>query len=122
MRRMSALRTARWRAWIVVVAEGEELGGANSVAAALKADSVFDHVDLRVCILGHTQRGGAPTARDRVLASRLGAAAVEAFLEGHYNVMVGILDGDVRLTPSRNVWGRKKSINYELLKLIELLR
>ncbi len=121
-RQIRSLMTSQSRSSIVVVAEGDELGGANSVAAALKADSAFDHVDLRVCILGHTQRGGAPTARDRVLASRLGAAAVEAFMEGHYNVMVGILDGDVRLTPSRNVWGRKKSINYELLKLIELLR
>lgn len=121
-RQIRSLMTSQSRSSIVVVAEGDELGGANSVAAALKADSAFDHIDLRVCILGHTQRGGAPTARDRVLASRLGAAAVEAFMEGHYNVMVGILDGDVRLTPSRNVWGRKKSINYELLKLIELLR
>lgn len=110
------------RSAVVVVAEGDELGGANSVAASLKGDPAFDHVDLRVCILGHTQRGGAPSARDRVLASRLGVAAVEAFIEGRYNVMVGIQDGDIRLTPSRNVWGRKKAINYELLKLIELLR
>ena len=121
-RQIKTLMSSQSRSSIVVVAEGDELGGANSVAAALTADPAFDYVDLRVCILGHTQRGGAPTARDRVLASRLGAAAVEAFMEGHYNVMVGILDGDVRITPSRNVWGRKKSINYELLKLIELLR
>ncbi|MFT4604877.1 MAG: 6-phosphofructokinase 1 [Rhodothermales bacterium] len=121
-RQIKSLMVSQSRSSIVVVAEGDELGGANSVAAALKSDSAFDHVDLRVCILGHTQRGGSPTARDRVLASRLGAAAVDAFMEGHYNVMVGILDGDVRMTPSRNVWGRKKSINYELLKLIELLR
>lgn len=121
-RQIRSQMTSQSRSAVVVVAEGDELGGANSVAAALKGDPAFDHVDLRVCILGHTQRGGAPSARDRVLASRLGVAAVEAFIEGRYNVMVGIQDGDIRLTPSRNVWGRKKAINYELLKLIELLR
>ncbi|NNE71457.1 MAG: 6-phosphofructokinase [Rhodothermales bacterium] len=121
-RQIRSQMSTQSRSAVVVVAEGDELGGANSVAAALRDDSSFDHVDLRVCILGHTQRGGAPSARDRVLASRLGVAAVEAFMEGRYNVMVGIQDGDIRLTPSRNVWGRKKAINYELLKLIELLR
>ena len=121
-KQIRSLMSNQTRSSIVVVAEGDELGGAANVADALRTDSAFDHVDLRVCILGHTQRGGAPSARDRVLASRLGAAAVEAFMEGHHNVMVGIINGDVRLTPSRNVWGRKKSINYELLKLTELLR
>lgn len=110
------------RSSIVVVAEGDELGGANSIAQALRADAGFDHIDLKVCILGHTQRGGSPTARDRVLASRLGAAAVDSLMEGHYNVMVGVINGDIRLTPSKNVWGRSKAINYELLKLTEQLR
>jgi 6-phosphofructokinase 1 len=74
-----------------------------------------------VCILGHTQRGGSPTARDRVLASRLGAAAVEALLEGHVNVMVGIINGEIKLTPLKHVYSRKKTIDYELLKLTQLL-
>jgi 6-phosphofructokinase 1 len=121
-RQIRSLMSSQARSSIVVVAEGDELGGASNVAEALKADPAFDHVDLRVCILGHIQRGGAPTARDRVLASRLGVAAVEALMEGHYNVMVGIEDGDVRITPSQSVWGRKKSIDYELLKLTDLLR
>jgi 6-phosphofructokinase 1 len=121
-RQIRSLMSSQSRSSVVVIAEGDELGGAAKVAEALKADRSFDHVDLRVCILGHTQRGGAPSARDRVLASRLGAAAVDALVEGRHNVMVGIQDGEVRLTPSRNVWGRKKSINYELLRLIELLR
>ncbi|MFT5143436.1 MAG: 6-phosphofructokinase 1 [Rhodothermales bacterium] len=121
-RQIRSLMSSQSRSSVVVVAEGDELGGAAKVAEVLKADHSFDHVDLRVCILGHTQRGGSPTARDRVLASRLGVAAVDALVEGHYNVMVGMQDGEVHLTPSRNVWGRKKSINYELLRLIELLR
>ncbi|PIQ63300.1 MAG: 6-phosphofructokinase [Bacteroidetes bacterium CG12_big_fil_rev_8_21_14_0_65_60_17] len=116
-----SLMSAQHRSSIVVVAEGDELGGATEIAEALRKDAQFDRIDLRVCILGHTQRGGSPTARDRVLASRLGVAAVDALMEGHNNVMVGIINGDVRLTPSRNVWSRKKNINYELLKLTQLL-
>jgi 6-phosphofructokinase 1 len=109
------------RSSIVVVAEGDELGGARVIEQALRADDAFAHVDLRVCILGHTQRGGAPSARDRVLASRLGAAAVAALLEGHTNVMVGLINGEIQLTAMRKVWSRKKTIDYELLKLTQLL-
>ena len=121
-RQIHSQMTGQTRSSIVVVAEGDELGGAGAVADALRADPGFAEVDLRVSILGHTQRGGSPTARDRVLASRLGAAAVDALMEGHANVMVGVVDGEVTLTPSRNVWSRKKSIDYDLIKLTNLLR
>jgi 6-phosphofructokinase 1 len=120
-RRIYSLMSAQSRSSVVVVAEGEVLGGAAQIAEVLRQDGAFDHIDLRVCILGHTQRGGAPTARDRVLASRLGTAAVEALMRGHYNVMVGIINNEIKLTPTRNVWSRKKPINYELLQLIETL-
>jgi 6-phosphofructokinase 1 len=116
-----SLMADKHRSSIVVVAEGEELGGASVIADALRADAKFVDIDLRVCILGHTQRGGSPSARDRVLASRLGVAAVEALLDGHANVMVGLVDNQIRLTPSRNVYTRKKSINFELLGLTTLL-
>ncbi len=119
--RIHSLMSAQTRSSIVVVAEGEELGGAQRIEQALLEDGAFSHIDIRVCILGHTQRGGSPTARDRVLASRLGAAAVEALLEGHSGVMVGIVNNEVKLTSMRNVWSRKKNINYELLKLTQLL-
>jgi len=119
--RIHALMSAQSRSSIVVVAEGEDLGGATAIADAMKADSKFDDIELRVCILGHTQRGGSPSARDRVLASRLGTAAVEALMDGHANVMVGVINNEIQLTPARNVWRRKKTINYELLKLTELL-
>jgi 6-phosphofructokinase 1 len=109
------------RSLIVVVAEGDEHGGATHIKEALQADDSFDNIDLRVCILGHTQRGGSPTARDRVLASRLGSAAIDALIEGHDTVMVGVVNKDIKLTPMRNVFGRKKNINYELLKLTQLL-
>ena len=115
------LMSSQHRSSIVVVAEGDETGGATQIANVLRADAAFENIDLRVCILGHTQRGGAPSARDRVLASRLGVAAVDALVAGHSNVMVGIVNNEIKLTPSRNVWSRKKSISYELLGLTQML-
>ena len=70
---------------IVVVAEGDESGGAFKVAEAVKAR--FEHYDTKVSILGHMQRGGKPSCYDRVLASRLGVAAVEAILAGEKSLM-----------------------------------
>ena len=119
--RILSLMAAQSRSSIVVVAEGDELGGAHRIAQALRQDAAFDRIDTRVSVLGHIQRGGSPTARDRVLASRLGSAAVEALLEGHDGVMVGIVNGDLKLTPMRNVWARKKDIDYDLLQLTALL-
>lgn len=119
--RILSLMASQLRSSIVVIAEGEEMGGAMKIAEALKDDPAFDPIELRVCILGHIQRGGAPSARDRVLASRLGSAAVEALVEGHDNVMVGLVNGDVKLTPLRQVCERKKQIDYELLNLSHVL-
>lgn len=119
--RILSLMSAQARSSIVVVAEGDDHGGAVQIEQALRADESFSKIDLRVCILGHTQRGGAPTARDRVLASRLGVAAVEALIDGHENVMVGVVNGEIKLTALRNVWERKKNIDYDLLKLTQLL-
>ncbi len=119
--RIKSLMSAQSRSSIVVVAEGEDFGGATRIAESLKGDRAFDAIDLRVCILGHTQRGGSPNARDRVLASRLGSHAVEALLEGHTSVMVGMVNNEIKLTSMRNVWSRKKNIDYELLRLTELL-
>ena len=118
--RIHTLMTAHSRSSIVVVAEGDDRG-ATQIAEEMRQDRAFDGIDLRVCILGHTQRGGSPSARDRVLASRLGVAAVEALIEGHTSVMVGIVNGEIRLTPMRNVWSRKKNIDFDLLKLTQLL-
>ena len=119
--RIHSLMSAQARSSIVIIAEGGEAGGARRVEEALRQDPHFDRIDLRVCILGHTQRGGSPTARDRVLASRLGAAAVEALIAGHTNVMVGVVSGEIKLTPMRNVWSRHKTIDYELLRLTQVL-
>lgn len=119
--RIHSLMTAQTRSSIVVVAEGDEIGGADELKRELQDDESFDEIDLRVTVLGHTQRGGAPTARDRVLASRLGAASVDALIDGHTSVMVGMVNGELKLTGLRGVGRRKKSIDYELLKLTQVL-
>ena len=74
-------------------------------------------VECRATILGHTQRGGNPTARDRILASELGAAAVGALLEGELGKMVGRVNGEVVLTPLRETWTKKKPLDQRLYEL-----
>jgi len=108
------------RSSLVVVAEGDETGGALKLSERLRDD--FSKYEMRVCILGHIQRGGAPTARDRVLASRLGAAAVKAIVDGHSQVMVGIVNNSIKITPLKMTFGKKKEINFELLDLADKLR
>jgi 6-phosphofructokinase 1 len=103
---------------LVVVAEGDMPGGAMELA---KRVSSCLNEEYRVCVLGHVQRGGAPTARDRVLAGRLGAAAVEALLHGHSGHMVGERGGNVVLTPLEATWKNTKELDPSLLKLIDVL-
>ena len=90
---------------IVIVAEGDEAGGAYEIGEKVKEKTGLDY---RVTILGHTQRGGSPTVRDRVLASRLGASAVEALIDGRSNVMVGEINGKIEFTPLEAIWTYKK--------------
>ncbi len=108
------------RSSLVVVAEGDETGGALKLSEKLRED--FSKYEMRVCILGHVQRGGGPTARDRVLASRLGFAAVKAIKDGHNQVMVGIVNNSIKLTPLKMTFGKKKEINFELIELAKTLR
>lgn len=108
------------RSSLVIVAEGDETGGALKLADQVKDE--FEQYDMRVCILGHIQRGGGPTARDRVLASRLGAAAVKVLVEGHTQIMVGIVNNALKITPIRIAVAKKKDLDYSLLELAKLLR
>jgi 6-phosphofructokinase 1 len=103
---------------IIIVAEGEEEGGAFSLAEKVKGAAGYDY---RVCVLGHIQRGGAPTARDRLLASRLGVAAVEALLEGQGGVMVGEIHGRIAFTPLQDTWTKRKSIDADLWRVASIL-
>lgn len=108
------------RSSLVVVAEGDETGGAIKLAEKIKDD--FSQYDMRVCILGHVQRGGAPSAHDRVLASRLGAAAVQVLEEGHSQVMVGVVNNSLKITPMRVAISKKKALDHTLIELARTLR
>lgn len=104
---------------IVVVAEGDEEGGAFEVARKVKER--FNEYDTRVSVIGHMQRGGNPTCMDRVLASRLGVAAVEALVAGKSNVMVGSVHNAIVHTPFDKATKHTTEINVQLLSLAEIL-
>jgi 6-phosphofructokinase 1 len=104
---------------LIVVAEGDEFGGGNQVGDYLK--SKLPNADIRVCILGHIQRGGAPTCLDRLIASRMGYHAVECLLNGKHNVMVGIEDNKMKYTPLDNAVKAKQKISEEWLKIVKIL-
>ncbi len=104
---------------VVIVAEGDEAGGAFEVAARVKEH--YPDYDIRVSILGHIQRGGSPTCMDRVLASRLGVAAVEALLEGRRGEMAGLVNGQVVFTPFSKAIKHIGSLNTNLQKIVEIL-
>ncbi|MFN4082113.1 MAG: 6-phosphofructokinase [Bacteroidia bacterium] len=104
---------------IVVVAEGNYEGGAVAIAELIKKHK--PDFDSRVVILGHIQRGGSPTAYDRVLATRLGVAAVEALLKGEKNKMAGLINNKVVLTPFIDAINMKKELNKGLLDIIDIL-
>src|SRR6188472_3748769 len=82
---------------LVVVAEGDEFGGGNEVAKIIKER--MPNADVRVCILGHIQRGGSPSCLDRLIASRMGYSAVECLMEGRHNVFVGMVNNRMHYTP-----------------------
>lgn len=104
---------------IVLVAESEVTGGAMGLANRVKEE--YPDFDVRVTILGHIQRGGSPTAADRILASRMGEAAINALIEGQRNVMVGIRHGHLILVPFAQAIRDDKPINRELLQTIKIL-
>jgi 6-phosphofructokinase 1 len=104
---------------IILVAEGDEAGGAMVVADYVKKH--LPDFDTRVSILGHIQRGGNPTAMERVNASRMGFAAVEALLQGKQNVMIGIVDKCISHTPFEKAVKHIQELNSDLLRMVEIL-
>ena len=103
-------------AFLVVVSEGDEIG-AELVASKIK--EINPYVDLRITKLGHVQRGGNPSALDRMLGIRMGVAAVEEILKGNTNKMVGFLNNQLKLTPFNKVV-KQHQVNDELKGLLEL--
>ncbi len=103
---------------IVVVAEGETPGISFRIAREVGEHL---HFDSRVVVLGHLQRGGPPTLRDRVLGSLLGVAAVEALMEGRNGCMVGEVGGDLTCTPLEDTWQKKKPLDENLRRIFSFL-
>lgn len=105
---------------IVIVAEGDKIGK-NIFQLKDYVDENMEGYDVRVSVLGHMQRGGAPSCFDRVLASRMGVKAVESLLEGETNYMVGLMDGKMELTPLEQAIKGKTKINLELLRVSDIM-
>ncbi len=112
------LKQGKTRRTIIIVGEGDEYGGAAKIASMMKEQ--YD-IDAKYTILGHIQRGGSPTVRDRVLASHLGVAAVEALINGKTDIMVGRQDHDIAYTPLEETWTRQKPIWGYMMELAEIL-
>lgn len=104
---------------IVVIAEGCHLGSAYDIAAQVKEQ--LDYFDIRVTVLGHLQRGGSPTTLDRVLASRLGVAAVEGLRDGMSKVMVGIIENRIVYTPINEAIKMAKPLSDEEFRVAKIL-
>lgn len=104
---------------IVVVAEGDEEGGAAVVSVKVKKQ--LPNLEIRVTQLGHIQRGGKPSCMDRVLATRMGLAAVEGLINGQKNTMVGIINNEVKFLLLENSTKQSLNQNQELLNVLEIL-
>jgi len=103
---------------MVLVTESEVTGGAIKLAERVKTE--YPQYDVRVSILGHLQRGGSPTAQDRILASRMGIAAIQALLENQRNVMIGIRENEIDYVPFKRAIKKDREISEELLDVLRI--
>ena len=104
---------------IVLVAESEITGGAMGVAERVKTE--YPQFDVRVSILGHLQRGGSPSAQDRILATRMGVAAIDALLEDQRNVMVGVQNDEIVLVTFAKAIKNDKPLDPNLLNVLKIV-
>jgi 6-phosphofructokinase 1 len=116
-RRFLAERACKNKSSIILVAEGLEDGSAMEIAEILKPE--FPQFDMRVSILGHIQRGGSPSAKDRVIASRMGVAAVDALLDNQKCVMIGLANDKIVHVPLNKAVKLHKDIDKNLIMLVE---
>ncbi|MBU3675723.1 MAG: 6-phosphofructokinase [Chitinophagaceae bacterium] len=105
---------------IIVIAEGDEFGGADALRQQLA--KVIPENTMRVVILGHIQRGGSPSCMDRILASRLGQAAVEGLIQGNVQCMAGLINGEIQYTPFQDCVKKLKPMPSDMLRMIDQLR
>lgn len=105
---------------IVIIAEGDQNGGAYNVAKIVK--DKFDHLDIKVSILGHIQRGGSPSSFDRVLATRMGFKAVKELMAGNSRATVGLRGTAIVTTPLEEALSRKEfKLDEELLAIANIM-
>ncbi|ULB33137.1 MULTISPECIES: 6-phosphofructokinase [Proteiniphilum] len=103
---------------MVLVTESEVTGGAIRLAERVKKE--YPQYDVRVSILGHLQRGGSPSAQDRILASRMGIAAIQALIENQRNVMMGIRENEIVYVPFKRAIKKEREINEEMLEVLRI--
>ena len=106
---------------IVIVSESQKDGSGGAMYYADRVKNEYPDFDVRVSILGHLQRGGVPTAYDRILSSRLGVAAIEALKDGQRNVMVGIKNNEIAYVPFNKAIKMDKPIDKELINVLRVL-
>jgi 6-phosphofructokinase 1 len=104
---------------IVLVAEGSKSGGAYEIAKMV--NERYNEYETRVSVLGHLQRGGAPSCYDRVIASRMGVAAVEGLMEGRTDVMTGIINDTEAYTPLSDAINKRNLPNRDELRIARIL-
>ena len=104
---------------LVIVAEGNLSGNAEELAKAIKEKA--PEFDTKVTVIGHLQRGGAPSCSDRVLASRLGYAAVEALIKNKRDVAIGIVNDHITYTPFEDAIKKTKDLNKDLIAMAHIL-
>ena len=114
-RRFLAERARKNKSSIILVAEGLKEGSTMEIADILKPE--FPQFDMRVSILGHIQRGGSPSAKDRVIASRMGAAAVEALLDNQKCIMIGLVNDEIVQVPLNKTVKLHKAIDRKSTRL-----
>lgn len=106
---------------IVIVSESQKDDSGGAMYYADRVKNEYPDFDVRVSILGHLQRGGVPTAYDRILSSRLGVAAIEALKDGQRNVMVGIKNNEIVYVPFNKAIKMDKPIDKELINVLQVL-
>jgi 6-phosphofructokinase 1 len=104
---------------LVVVAEGSKIGGAMDLASKFAQRN--NYFDIKVTILGHLQRGGAPTYFDRVLASKMGVAAVEGLIQGKNNAMIGIRNNQIVFNEFDTIINSKHELDQEARRIAKIL-
>lgn len=112
-------RQKQGKSSIVIVAEGDEAGGALKTAARVKEK--LPEMDTRITILGHIQRGGSPTANDRILAARLGVAATEALINGESGKMAGMINNQLAFTSLEKACKARSPLDRDLLRITEMM-